>query len=171
MSTQLVELQVTQQTVLVPSDTPFEIKRTPSMIIQGPQLKENTPRRSQSPIITSNLPELTFTSCKPPRLYHLDFDLILTTATEPDLLDYQEKITAFFQHNLTLAIPNLGSLNLTERKPMGSLRRVNHSNLRQSAGRCRIEDCPIFGSPIQQGKLIKHRTFQFPGTGHPQRTY
>ncbi len=42
-----------------------------------------------------------------------------------------------------VAAEDRGSLNLTEIVPLGGLRRVNLPNLRQSSGRCRIENCPV----------------------------
>ncbi len=37
--------------------------------------------------------------------------------------------------------------------PLGGLKRVNLSNLRQASGRCRIEDCPIYDGRVSTGKL------------------
>jgi hypothetical protein len=56
-----------------------------------------------------------------------------------------------------------GTLNLTELTPLGGLKRVNLSNLRQASGRARIEDCPVYDGIVREGKLIRDRTFQYTG--------
>jgi len=37
--------------------------------------------------------------------------------------------------------------------PVGGLKRVNLSDLRQASGRCRIEDCPVYDGRFQSGRL------------------
>ena len=66
-----------------------------------------------------------------------------------------EKVARFFQLYPILAIGQEGTLNVTELIPLGGLRRVNLSNLRQASGRLRIEDCPVYDGRITQGKLIR----------------
>ena len=53
-----------------------------------------------------------------------------------------------------------GTLNITELIPLGGLNRVNLSNLRQSSGKCRIEDCPIYDGLVRDGKLVRDVTFE-----------
>ncbi|MHB0998516.1 MAG: hypothetical protein ACYC27_04645 [Armatimonadota bacterium] len=89
-----------------------------------------------------------------PRLYHLDFDLIVTTATEGELLDLLEKTARFYQIHPMLPVADHGSLHITELVPLGGLRRVNLSNLRQASGRCRIEDCPVYDGRVSTGPLV-----------------
>jgi hypothetical protein len=60
-----------------------------------------------------------------------------------------------------LPVGELGALNLTLLAPLGGLRRVNLSNLRQASGRCRIEDCPVYDDVVTEGKLIHTRVFEF----------
>jgi hypothetical protein len=62
-----------------------------------------------------------------------------------------------------IAIGQEGPLNLTERVPLGGLRRVNLSNLRQATGGLRMEDCPVYDGLVTHGKLIRDRTFEFDG--------
>jgi hypothetical protein len=47
-------------------------------------------------MVKRNEAELTFERCRHPRLYHLDFDIIVTTGKEADLLDLTEKIARFY---------------------------------------------------------------------------
>ncbi|MCX5769523.1 MAG: hypothetical protein NTZ09_04520 [Candidatus Hydrogenedentes bacterium] len=77
------------------------------------------------------------------------------------LLDLQEKGARFFQAHTVLPVGELGALNLTLLTPLGGLRRVNLSNLRQESGRCRIEDCPVYDGAVLEGKLIHRRVFEF----------
>ncbi len=97
--------------------------------------------------------DLTFEQCRHPRLYHLDFDIVVTTGKEAELLDLTEKIARFYQLHPVLTVGDHGSLSLTELVPLGGLKRVNLSNLRQVSGRCRIEDCPIYDGRVTAGKL------------------
>ncbi len=97
--------------------------------------------------------DLTFEQCRHPRLYHLDFDVIVTTGKESELLDLTEKIARFYQLHPILAVGDQGSLSITEFVPLGGLKRVNLSNVRQSSGRCRIEDCPVYDGLVVSGKL------------------
>jgi len=70
-------------------------------------------------------------------------------------------VARFYQLHPILAVEDRGFLNLTEIVPLGGLRRVNLSNLRQSSGRCRIEDCPVYDGLVKTGPLIKDRRFEF----------
>ena len=96
-----------------------------------------------------------------PRLYHLAFDLIATAGDGAGLLELQEKVAGFFQAHTVLPVGELGTLNLTLLVPLGGLRRVNLSNMRQESGRCRIEDCPVYDDVVTEGKLIHTRVFEF----------
>jgi len=97
---------------------------------------------------------LTYEECRQPRLYHLDFDIIITTAKQQELLELIEKMARFHQLHTVIPVGEYGALNLTEATPLGSLKRVNLSNLRQASGRCRIEDCPVYDGLVRSGKLI-----------------
>jgi len=157
----LVKAEIDPDAVLVASDDVFEVPNVPSVVLQGPALVEDGDRRSQVKLIEKNVPHLAYEECKSPRLYHLDFDVIVTTGNEAELLDLQEKVARFYQLHPTLTVADRGSLNVTELVPLGGLKRVNLSNLRQSSGRCRIEDCPIYDGLVKEGKLVKDVTFQF----------
>lgn len=100
-----------------------------------------------------NEADLTFEQCRHPRLYHLDFDVIVTTGKEAELLDLTEKLARFYQLHPMLAVDEHGSLAITELVPLGGLKRVNLSNLRQASGKCRIEDCPVYDGRVVTGKL------------------
>lgn len=156
--------------ILVLADDVFEVKRTPSVILQGPRLSEDTLRRTPSRCFETNTVALAFEECAAPRLFHLDFDLIITTSRESELLEFQEKTARFMMLNPVLQIPNRGALNLTEIAPLGGLSRVNLSNLRQSTGRIRVEDCPIYDEKIQTGKIITTRTITIAGDVNKQIT-
>jgi hypothetical protein len=151
--TRLVKSEVHPGAVLVCADDVFEITDVPSLVLQGPTLSEDGDRRTPAMLVRRNEAELTFEECKHPRLYHLDFDVIVTTGKEAELLDLTEKVARFYQLHPALSVGEHGSLNVTELVPLGGLKRVNLSNLRQASGRCRIEDCPIYDGRVSAGKL------------------
>ncbi len=107
--------------VLVLPDDLFEVQRTPSVILQGPNLSENKQRRSLSRLIEKDIENLSFEDCAFPRLYHLDFDLVVTVGREAELLDFHEAVSRFLQCTPVLPIDDKGSLNLTELAPLGGL--------------------------------------------------
>ena len=111
-----------------------------------------------------SIPDLTYTKTRAPRLYHLDFDVVVTAAKEAELLDLTEKVARFYQLFPLLFLAGRGSLNVTELVPLGGLARVNLSNLRQASGRLRLEDCPIYDGHVEAGKLIRDRIFEVRGT-------
>ncbi len=149
----LVKSEINPGTALVAADDMFEVTRTPSVVMQGPTLSENSGRRTPAMLVTRNEQDLTFEQCRHPRLYHLDFDVIVTTGKESELLDLTEKVARFYQLHPVITVGEHGSLNLTELVPLGGLKRVNLSNLRQASGRCRIEDCPVYDGRVQSGRL------------------
>lgn len=158
-----MQAEVHPHTVLVPRDDFHVIESSPSIILQGPTLVENRCRRTQATFTCKDLDALTYTRHPYPRLYHLDFDVIITAAKEAQLISLQERVTQFILNHPVLAIEDRGSLCLTELTPVGGLQRVNLSNLKQGAGRLRIEDCPIFGNAQEEGCLISERVFEFRG--------
>jgi hypothetical protein len=166
----LAKQAIHPNTVLVFTDDLFEVQRTPSVIIKGPKLTEDQFRRSQTRLFEKNEADLSFEECRFPRLYHLDFDLVITVDRETELLQFQESVSRFFQLNPVISVANQGELNLTELVPMGGLARVNLSNLRQSSGRLRIESCPVYDGEIRNGRLIRDRTFQFHGDVNEEQT-
>ena len=167
----LVKGEVHSGAVLVAPDDVFAVTKTPSVLLQGPTLVEDTDRRTMARIVEKDIPNLSYTATPHPRLYHLDFDLVVTTAGEAELLDFQERIARFYQRHTVIAIGDRGTLNLTERVPVGGVRRVNLSNLRQGSGRLRVEDCPVFDGRVETGPLIKDRRFDFHGGVSEQRTH
>ena len=84
----LAKQAIHPDTVLVFPDDLFEVQRTPSVILQGPKLAEDRFRRSQSRLFEKNVAELSFEECRFPRLYHLDFDLVVTVDREAELLGF-----------------------------------------------------------------------------------
>ncbi len=149
----LAKVEVDPGAVLVAADDMFEVTQTPSIILQGPTLSEDGGRRTLAKQVRKNQGDLTFELRRHPRLYHLDFDVIVTTGKEGELLDLTEKVARFYQLHPTLPVGEHGSLSITELVPLGGLKRVNLSNLRQSSGRCRIEDCPVYDGRMVTGKL------------------
>ena len=109
----LVRAEIDPEAVLVASDDIFEVPDVPSLILQGPMLAEDGDRRTQARMIEKDVPSLTYEERKHPRLYHLDFDVIATTADAGDLLDLQEKIGRFYQVHPVLDMGENGTLNLT----------------------------------------------------------
>jgi len=149
----LVKSEIHAGAVLVCADDVFEVTDVPSVVLQGPMLSEDGDRRTPAMLTKRNEVDLTFEQCRHPRLYHLDFDVVVTTGKEAELLDLMEKVARFYQLHPTLAVGVHGSLSITELVPLGGLKRVNLSNLRQSSGRCRIEDCPVYDGRVTAGKL------------------
>ncbi|CAM2070222.1 hypothetical protein SCOR_32905 [Sulfidibacter corallicola] len=162
----LCQADIDGNTILVPKDDPFEVKRLPSVILQGPVLEEHKRRRTMATFINRDLPNLTYTEGRFPRLYHLVFDLIVTTRTERELIQFHEVVARFFARHPQLQVADRGTLTLTVDKPLGSVARVNLSNLRQASGQFRVEDCPIFDGALQTGKLIRDRMVAFEGCQH-----
>ena len=157
--------------MLVAADDAFEVPKVPSLILQGPTLVENGDRRTQARMVEKDVPNLSYEECRYPRLYHLDFDVIVTAAHEGELLDLQEKVARFYQRYPVLTVEDRGTINLTELTPLGGLRRVNLSDLRQSSGRCRIEDCPVYDGVVETGPLVKDRRFEFRDGVEEERLY
>ena len=160
----LLKKQLHAEALLVPGDDLFEVKRTPSVILQGPKLTEDSFRRSQCRLFDNGAQQNFFVTCRFPRLYHLDFELIVTTARESELLDFQTGTSRFLQSHPLLVINSNLELNLTELVPLGGLNRVNLSNLKQSSGRLRIESCPVFDGQFTTGRLIQKPIIQFENT-------
>lgn len=167
----LVKAEIHEGALLIAPDDVFAVTRTPSVLLQGPTLVENTDRRTMARIVEKDIASLSYTATPHPRLYHLDFDLIVTTAGEAELLGFQERIARFYQRHPILEIAERGSLNLTEKVPVGGLKRVNLSNLRQGSGRLRIEDCPVFDGRVESGPLIKDRRFEYHGGVEEERVH
>ena len=160
----LVKAEVLQDAVLVPPDDAYEVQRTPSLVIQGPRLVEDKARRTMAKEIVKDTDTLTFEEREYPRFYHLDFDVIATTAKEADLIDLVAGVVVFFAFQRELVVPPDGyRLAITELVPIGGLNRVNLSNLKQSSGRYRIEDCAVYGGQAVQGKLVVDRIFDYDG--------
>ena len=88
----LVKVEIDPEAVLVAADDVFEVPRVPNLILQGPTLVENGDRRTQARMVEKDVPNLRYEACRHPRLYHLDFDVIVTAAQEGQLLDLEEKV-------------------------------------------------------------------------------
>ncbi len=160
----MVQADVNEGAVLVPPDDAFEVTATPSLLIQGPRFTENKARRSMARQVMTDTDALTFEDREYPRFYHLDFDVIATTTKEADLIDLVATVIAFFAFHREIEIPPDGdALAITELTSMGGLNRVNLSNLKQSSGRYRIEDCTVYGGEAVHGKLIVDRIFDYDG--------
>lgn len=159
----LLKAEVHAECVLVASDDVFEVKKLPSLLLQGPSPSENHLRRCHSTHFELNQADLTTKQSRYPRYYNLDFDLVVTTGHEAELLQFQEKVSAFFAEHPEIEIGTFGKLNLTEIAPLGSGRRVNLSNLRQSSGKFRIEDCPVFSGKETEGRMISNVKVAFSG--------
>jgi hypothetical protein len=158
-----LQAEVTPNAVLINKNDLFETTNIPSLVIQGPEVEENKERRTRAKEIVKDTDTLTYEERNYPHFYHFDFDFILTTRTEEDLLDLQERIIKFFLNNPELEINQDDRLNLVELTPMGGLFRPNLSNLRQSSGKYRIEDLLVYDDSLIQGKLIVDRTFEYYG--------
>ena len=161
----LVQGEIAPQAALVPPDDVVEIPRVPSLLLHGPTLVENKARRTMAKEIVKDTDALTYEERPYPRFYHLDFEFTATTAKEAELVDLVTKIVTFFAFHRELEVPPDGEkLNLAELTPMGGLARVNLTNLKQSSGKYRIEDCPVYGDEVETGGLIVTRTFEYQGS-------
>lgn len=161
----LAKTEICPGAVMVSADDVFEVTDVPSVVLQGPALSENADRRTPAMLTKRNEADLTFEQCRHPRLYHLDFDIVVTTGKEANMLDLTEKIARFYQLYPTLVVGEHGSLSITELVPLGGLKRVNLSNLRQASGRCRIEDCPVYDGRVAFGKLAAGVKIEVERTG------
>ena len=165
----LVRQKVHANTVLIHPDDQFEVKNTPSVLLVGPTITEDRQRRTLARMIEEtpadpeeegSLP--TFKVRQYPRLYNLDFEIVVTTSDGGDLLDFEEKVAAFFAANVVLSVPDRrGELGLTLIDPLGGYRRPNLSNLRQASGRFRVEDVPVYADAGFDAKVILTRIFEF----------
>lgn len=167
----LFQAEVHAKAALVLPEEVFEVKRTRSVLLQGPTLTEHRRRRTPARYIEKDEATLSFESCRAPRLYHLDFDVVVTTATGAELLQQIEAASRFYQAHPTLDMGEDGALNLTEETPLGGGKRVNLSNLRQASGRLRVEDCPVYDGEVEAGKLIRDRVFPFQDGFEETRTF
>ena len=160
----LVQAEIAPNAALVPPDDVVEIPRLPSLLLHGPILVEDKARRTMAKEIIKDTDALTYEERPYPRFYHLDFDFTATTAKEAELVDLVAKIVGFFAFHREIEIPPDGEkLNLTELTPMGGLTRVNLTNLKQSSGKYRIEDCPVYSEVVEIGGLIVTRIFEYEG--------
>jgi hypothetical protein len=156
----LARTEIHPNAVLVASDDMFEVTNTPSVVLQGPTMVEDSRRRTLAKSVAKDISDLVYEQRNHPRLYHLDFDIIVTVDTEGELLDFMEKVARFVQIHSTFQVAEHGSIGLTELTPLGGLKRVNLSNLRQASGRCRIEDCPVYDGRIITGPLLTEVLFE-----------
>ena len=60
--------------------------------------------RGEARAVEKDVASLTYTATPAPRLYYLDFDLVVTTGHEGDLLDLQEPVARFHQQQRVLTI-------------------------------------------------------------------
>ncbi len=116
----LAKQAIDPDTVLVFKNDLFEVQSTPSVILQGPKLTEDRLRRSQKRLFEKDTTDLSFEECRFPRLYHLDFDLMVTVDREAELLQFHELVSRFLQLNPVIAVATQGELNLTELELRGT---------------------------------------------------
>ena len=157
----LVRTDVHGSADLVDPDTVFEIKKVPSVVLMGPTVTENKLRRTYDRWLEETDVNGVVLDRTHPRLYHLDFEIVVTTAKGGELLDFMESVASFFDLNQVLTIPERGDLALTLLTPLGGLKRVNLSNLRQASGQCRIEDVPVFSGEAVESKVILTRILEY----------
>ncbi len=153
----LLKTEIDPDAVLMAADDVFEAVQVPALLLQGPTLTEDARRRTLAHWTARDQATMTFTGGAYPRLYHLDFDLVVSTGTERTLLTLTGQVATLYQRYPMLAVNGLGALPLTELTPLGGMRRVNLSNLRQASGRLRLEDCPVGDDIIMQsesGQLV-----------------
>lgn len=163
----LVRTGVYQKAVLIHPGDQFEVKATPSVLLVGPTVTENRHRRTLARWYEPVEPEVegdppTCRVHQHPRLYNLDFEIVITAATGAELLEFMERVAAFWSTNTEMSIANVGSFGLTELEPLGGYHRVNLSNLRQASGKFRIEDVPAISEAATiEAFTVLTRTFQY----------
>ena len=157
----LIQADILPGATIVPADDPFEIKATPSLLVQGPTLTQDLERRSMAKICETNLTDNSYVMGLSPAYYNLDFDIVVNTSNVQTLLDLQEKCALFFRQHAVLTVSSELSLRITELVPVGGFSKINLSNLRRAAGRFRIEDFPVFSGDFYAGKLILKRTIEY----------
>jgi hypothetical protein len=153
----LLKTEIDPDAVLVASDDVFEAVQVPALLVQGPTLIEDARRRTLAHWTVRDQEQMTFVGGSYARLYHLDFDVVVSTGKACALLALIGKMALFYQQHPVLDVPNLCRLPVTELTSLGGLRRVNLSNLRQASGRLRLEDCPVGDEATLQtesGQLI-----------------
>ncbi len=147
---------VTPRTILVPQNDYYEIKDVPSLIVIGPKVEENKDKRISEKLLSIDIDALSYSERLWPRYYHLDFELLLTASTGAELLALQELVSVFFIDTKYVTVGD-SIFNIIETTPVGGLDRPNLSNLRQSSGKCRIDDVEVFGTAVETGKLAVDR--------------
>ena len=160
----LAKAELPGDAVLAPPDEACEIQRVPGILLQGPRFEENRARRTMAKQVEKDAESLEFEEREYPRFYHLDFDVIATAATAADLIDLAAGAASFFARRREIEVPPDGDrLALSELAPVGGLARVNLSDLKQASGRCRVEDCAVYGGGAVQGRLVVDRVFDYSG--------
>jgi len=166
----LVRSEVLSTAVIVSSDDLFEVSKSPSLVLQGPIMHEDSVRRAMVTYCDIDRDAGTYEESLSPRMYHLDFEVIATGPKEIDVLTLQQSMSRFLADHPTFDVGDYGPLNLTEVTPLGGGRRVNLSNLRQATGMCRIEDFPVWSQDVYSGALIYSRIFDYRDSGNPDVT-
>ncbi len=151
-----LQAAVTPHTVLVPQNDCYEIKKVPSLIVIGPKVEENKEKRVTEKLQSIDIDALSYSERLWPRYNNLDFELLLTASTGAELLALQELVSVFFIDTKSIVVGD-SIFNIVETTPVGGLDRPNLSNLRQSSGKCRIEDVEVFGTAVETGKLAVDR--------------
>jgi len=78
----LIKAEIDPDAVLVAADDVFEVPNVSTLVLQGPTLIENGDRRTMARMVEKDIPNLVYERCRYFRLYHLDFDVIVTAGHE-----------------------------------------------------------------------------------------
>ena len=156
---------VLPQVVIVGKGDLHEVKQTPSLLLVGPTLVLDKPKRFLLSDVVVDEPTLTYSETHEPWYYHLDFDLVLNTGAGTELLSLVQAVTGFFRANVALDVAPDARFLLTEMIPLGGLVRPNLSNLRQASGRYRIETVPVYDGYQATGPVVVDREFSVGATG------
>jgi len=115
----LLKTEIDPDAMLVAADDVFEVPQVPSLVVQGPTLVEDVARRTLALRIVRDTDAMTFQAGRHLRLYHLEFELVMTAGHAGDLLDLMTKMARCYQQHPVVMVPTCGALNLTEVTPLG----------------------------------------------------
>jgi len=93
----LFQTDIDPHTLLVAADDVFEATDVPALLLQGPTPVEDSRRRTLAKWTERDQENMTFSSGRYPRLYHLDFEVVASAGDERTLLNRIGKVALLYQ--------------------------------------------------------------------------